>query len=183
MEPLHHRLQAAGRTLTGLSVWSVVAERPPCSQGFPSGPLWLRRVLRPGVSRWLGFDGPHVARRTEALPVSPPSRRSAAPGRSSRPDTAVPIIFLLDDGEHQTSTVVVALCGLCRPAGAVPGYAPGLENQCTPFFQFLGRTFSSRPLSRTTREMSLPCIVFLREFSRLSASAGQRTDRTEAAGS
>lgn len=31
--------------------------------------------------------------------------------------------------------------------------------------------------------MSLPCIVFLREFSRLSASAGQRTDRTEAAGS
>lgn len=73
MEPLHHRLQAAGRTLTGLSVWSVVAERPPCSQGFPSGPLWLRRVLRPGVSRWLGFDGPHVARRTEAIPVSTPS--------------------------------------------------------------------------------------------------------------
>ena len=31
--------------------------------------------------------------------------------------------------------------------------------------------------------ISLPCIVFLRELSRLSASAGQRTDRTEAAGS
>ena len=126
---------------------------------------------------------------------SPSAPSSATPGPQR---TAVPVracsrplrsfsgrsnaVALRAWGAPVTSTLLVALCRLCPACRVVPGSAPGLENHSTPLFQFLGRTFSSRPLSRTPRECPCPAWRFLGGPSASAPQQYQRPDRTRRPG-
>ena len=112
-----------------------------------------RRVAEPGSTSWCGRGPP-------AAPTVPASIPGMPQDLDSPPS---PVVF---DGSP----------------GVARGSAPGLENHSTPLFQFLGRAFSSRPLSRTPREMSLPCMAFSRRTLRISAASGSRPDRTRRPG-
>ena len=87
---------------------------------------------------------PNRARRPGA---ARPPRRAGRPG--------------LNSGDAPGARLSAVLRGLRRSAGVAPGSAPGLENHGSPLFQFRGRSFSSRPLSRTPRECPCPAWHFL----------------------
>ena len=69
-----------------------------------------------------------------------------------------------------------------RADRVAPGSASGLENHSTPLFQFLGRSFSSRPLSRTPRERPCPAWRFLGGPSASAPQQDPRPDRSRRPG-